>query len=66
MAIGLAGWLAGRRWMGAERAGWMAVPRHLAIQMAYMLALQYRLESNLVGQKAYQRLKDELKAVKWG
>jgi len=44
----------------------MAVPRHLAIRMASTLALLYPLESNLVGSKAYQRLKDEPKAVKWG
>ena len=50
----------------SSRAGLMAVPRHLAIRMASTLALLYPLESNLVGSKAYQRLKDEPKAVKWG
>ena len=54
------------RLMGAERAGWMAVPRHLVIRMASMLALQYQLESNLVGSKACQRRKDERKAVTRG
>ena len=44
----------------------MVVQIHLVIRMASLLALLYPLESNLVGSKARQRLKDEQKAVRSG
>ncbi len=52
--------------MDAERVGWMVLQRHLVIRMASMLELQYLLDSNLVGWKACQRLKDEQRAARWG
>ncbi len=46
-------------------ADW-AVQINLVIRMASMLELQYLLDSNLVGWKACQRLKDEQRAARWG